>query len=475
MKIDLLVRCKSRRVGGTDRNPWALAAGTAATTTVLISALLVLILIGCGKGDTSGTLYHCPMHPSVVSNTKGTCPICNMDLVPVKKSETKPAAGKAMKYYCPMHPEVVSDKPGSTCSLCDGMELVPMEGAGDNATGHVPGRTTIAIMPAARERMGLRLGAVEKRQLNREIRTSARVVVDETRLHHVTVKVEGWIGKLFVGVTGQEVKKGDPLLTIYSPELVSGQEEYLVALRTSQASGDGTLLASARRRLELWDIAPEQIKELETTGEVQKQLLFRSHVSGVLLEREVLAGHKVMPNEPLMTIADLSTVWVDAAIYQADLPYVKIGMEVEISLPEMAGKVYHGKVSFITPTADPATRTLRARVEVPNPDGLLKPDMLATAHLKSDLGEQIAVPRSAVIFTGTRAIVFREAADHHLEPVEVKLGARSDEFYEVSAGVAAGDQVVIAANFLVDSESSIKAALEALSGGAAQPAAHPEH
>jgi Cu(I)/Ag(I) efflux system membrane fusion protein len=454
-------------------------------------------LVGCkptgdGSGAQAKQRYHCPMHPTVVQDKKGSCPICGMDLVPIKGDQpavktAEPAEDdriaqvKTGQFYCPMGAEHVQDQAGK-CPLC-GMKLVEKKTQAKAATAPVPGLTTVAITAETRQRMGLKLGTVEKRSLSGAVRTSARIVANETRQHRVTTKIEGWVDKLFVATTGQAIKKGEPLLTVYSPELVSAQAEYLTVLATRQAlagsnsgvpPGGESLLAASRRRFELWDISDEQIARLEKTGKAEKYLTLYAPASGWVTERMVLAGQKIMPGEPLMVISDLTEIWADADIYQSDLPHVKVGMPVEVSLPYWPGQVFTGQVSFITPTLNPMTRTLNARLEIHNPDLLLKPEMYATATLKLEHGEKLAVPTTAVLFTGTRNVAFRDVGDGHLAPAELKLGARSGDYYEVLEGLSEGDKVVVSANFLVDSESSMKAALESLmkgggSGGEAQP------
>ncbi|MCG3147715.1 MAG: hypothetical protein PCFJNLEI_01156 [Verrucomicrobiae bacterium] len=435
-----------------------------------------LPFLGGAAGAGKKTQYHCPMHPTIVQDKKGTCPVCFMDLVPVGGDEkmAAPAAAQPAQYHCPMHPQIVADKPGS-CPIC-GMDLVPMKSEHDAHASTVPGLATVSISPDTRQRMGLTMDTIEKRALSREVRTSARIVADETRLFKVTTKIEGWVDKLFVNVTGQEVKKGDPLLTIYSPELVSAQEEYLIATRTP-AEGDA-LKNAARRRLELWDISDAQIEQLEKTGKVEKHLTLYAPANGIVAEKNILAGQKIMLGDSLLVIADLTKVWADADVYASDLPYVKVGQPVEVTLPYWPDKVFTGSVTFVTPTLDPGTRTIQARLEVENPELLLKPGMYGNARLAYPLGESLVIPESAVMRTGERTYAFKDGGDGKLIPVAIKIGPRSKDSFQLLEGLAEGEKVVTSANFLVDSESSLKAALAAMSGpktggGQAQEAADP--
>jgi len=377
---------------------------------------------------------------------------------------------KAQKYICPMHPSVVSDSPGK-CPIC-GMDLVLAEptAPGANAgssTGQIPGLATVTITPEARQRMGLAFETIRLRPLVRNLRTSARIVADETRAFRVTTKVEGWLESLYVGYVGQAVKKGDPLLSIYSPDLVSAQQEYLIAVKAGALAADGSgdaLLAAARHRLQLRDITDEQIAQLGKRGEPVKALTLYAPASGRVTEKSVLAGQKIMPGESLMVLSDFSAVWGDADIYESDLPFVHEGMPLEISLPFWPGKIFKGTISYVSPTLDPVSRTVKVRLEIPNPELLLKPEMYAEARLSYSLGERLAIPEAAVMRTGEHNYAFRDGGDGSLIPVEVGLGARVDGYYEVLAGLKAGDRVVTSANFLVDSESSIRAALESVSG-----------
>jgi RND family efflux transporter MFP subunit len=457
------------------------AVGRVVLFVLILAAIAGAYFIGRGElpffaAGTAGkkTMYHCPMHPTVVQDTKGSCPICGMDLVPIdgQKHEEAVAAksDQPAEYYCPVHSTVMFDQKG-TCPIC-GTELVPVPGTGEHSgqESTVAGLAAVSITPETRQRMGLTLGVIEKRPLSREIRTSARIAADETRLFRVTTKIEGWVEKLFVNVTGQEVKRGDPLLTIYSPELVSAQREYLIALRTQDkftdsATGGVDLLAAARRRLQLWDISDEQIQKLEKTREVEKDMTLYAAANGIVAEKNILAGQKIMPGDSLLVIADLTKVWADADIYQSDLPYVKVGQPVEVMLPYWPDKVFQGLVTFITPTLDPSTRTVKARLVVENPERLLKPNMYANARLAYSLGVSLVIPEMAVMRTGESTYAFKDGGDGKLIPVEIKIGPRCDVSFQLLGGLSEGDRVVTSANFLVDSESSLKAALAAMAGG----------
>ena len=457
--------------GGSVARLLALALLVAAS----VGAVTVITACGRDAGSRAGAVsYHCPMHPTVVQDRKGSCPICGMDLVPMQEpsAAARPkAATQSAKYHCPMHPTVVQDKKGS-CPIC-GMDLVPIEQGQDEHAGRpsaIAGLAAVSISSEVRQRMGLTIGTVAKRPLVREVRTSARLVAAETRLYHVTTKIDGWVEKLFTATTGQFVKQGDPLFTIYSPELVTAQQELLTAAQ----SGLTELTAAARRRLTLWDVNEEQIDRLLASRQIEKTLTLNAPVSGWIVERRFSAGHRAMAGEVLLTLADLSSVWADADIYQSDLAHVRVGMAAELSLPYWPEKRFAGKVTFLSAALDPASRTLKARMEVPNPELLLKLEMFGVARLSYDLGEQIAIPEAAVMRTGERTYAFKDGGDGRLIPVEIEIGPHVGGYFQLLGGLTEGDQVVTSANFLVDSESSLKAALAGMAkedGAADEPAA----
>lgn len=360
------------------------------------------------------------------------------------------------KYHCPMHPEIISDKPGE-CPIC-GMDLVPVEAASGQAAtpSAIPGLASVTITPELRQRMGLTVGVVETRDMMKVIRTPARLIADETRQFRVTTKVDGYVETLAVSFTGQAVRKGDPLLSIYSPQLVSAQQEFILAVQ----SGIKMAVDAARQRLQFWDISDAQITALEKTGKIEKSLSLYAPASGVVTEKTVLAGQKISPGESLMVVTDLSRIWAEADLAESDLPFVRIGMPIELTLPYWSGKSVWGVVSFLSPTLAPATHTAKVRMDIANADLAFKLEMYADASLAFPLGKQVVVPESAVMRTGERSYVFRDAGDGKLIPIEIQVGVRNDGLYQVLSGVAVGDRVVTSANFLVDSESSIRAIID---------------
>jgi Cu(I)/Ag(I) efflux system membrane fusion protein len=296
-------------------------------------------------------------------------------------------------------------------------------------------------------------------------------------VHHVHTKFEGFIEDLYVNYTGQFVKQGQPLFSIYSPELYATQNEYLLALRAreqmklqSESDRVGTgagvdLVAAAEQRLGLWDIGPTQIAELKRARKPLRALIINSHVSGYVIAKTALQGLRVMPGDNLYDIVDLSTVWVQADIYEVNLPLVKLGQPATLTLPYQPGSVWRGHVVFISPTVDPATRTIKARLEFANPNDELKPDMYADVVIGGARGTGLTIPESAVIATGERNIVFVAKGEGVFEPREVTLGVKALNLYEIKKGISEGEKVVTGANFLLDSESKLKAAVSGSAGG----------
>ncbi len=420
-------------------------------------------------------MFQCPMHPQIIQDHAGTCPICGMDLVPMESDAPK-EKGKLVFYRSPMNPSLTSQVPMKDEM---GMDYVPVyEG---ELKGEGTGLDTHAAVKIDHERqqlIGLRTEKVAEGNVSGELRALGRVAVDETRVRKVNVKVEGFVEKLYVDFVGKPVAKGQPLFSLYSPEFVSAQREYLLALQTQkslsggslQGSG-GELLESARRRLSLWDVPKETIDHLEQTGEIQKALTLRSPISGVVTVKNVMEGARITPADILFEITDLSRVWVQVDVYEAELSRAKVGMPAELTTQASPGKTFRGRIVFVDPVMDPKTRTAKARVEFPNPAGELKPEMFGDVILKGQGRRGLIVPLDAVLDAGTTKVVFVSLGDGKFEPREVTTGTTVGEKIEIRSGLKVGEKVVVRANFLVDSESRLKAALAHLSQkGAATPA-----
>lgn len=349
------------------------------------------------------------------------------------------------------------------------MESIQKEGKRVELT---PG--VIQITPERQQLFGVKFGTAEMKPLAEVIRTVGRVDYDEKRVMAVSPKIGGWIEELYVDFTGQFVRKGDPLLTIYSPELVTTQEEYLLALRAKKslikstfpeaASGSDSLAESAKRRLKLWDISEDQIKALEEKGQVQKTLTLYCPFTGFVLEKFAYKGMNVTPGMALYKIADLSVVWIYADIYQHELPFIRLGQEASVQLTYIPRETFSGKIIYIYPSLNPETRTARVRFEFPNLHDRLKLDMYVTVETKVPLGHKLTVPEEAIVDTGTRYIAFVDKGSGYFEAKEVRVGSKVDGYYEVIEGLKMGERVVTSSNFLVDSESNLSEAVEWMRG-----------
>jgi len=313
--------------------------------------------------------------------------------------------------------------------------------------------------------IGVRTAVAAYRSLDKQIRTVGKVEVDETRLAFVNTKVSGWVKKLFVNFTGDRVEKGQPLLSIYSPDLVTAQEEYLLALRSVSTltgglpevvSSQQSLVESAKRRLLLWDISAQQIDELEKAGKRQTDMTIEAPLSGIVLEKMVLDGAYVASGMNLYKIADLSRVWIIADVYEYEVPLVKVGQQARVTLPYSSNEALRAEVSYINPVLDPVTRTVKVRIAVNNPGLLLKPDMFANVELRVASGQRLVIPREAVIDSGARQIVYVETKPGVYEMRTVLLGVRGENDVEVVKGIKKGERVVTSGNFLIDSESQLR-------------------
>jgi Cu(I)/Ag(I) efflux system membrane fusion protein len=319
---------------------------------------------------------------------------------------------------------------------------------------------SIRLSPDRQQFLGVVLTSVGTRPMTREVRTVGQVVYDERRLAFVNTKFSGWIERLDVDFTGVFVQKGQTLMAIYSPELVSAQEEYLLALRAARSLPAGTnasreLLDATRRRLLSWDIREDHIKELEATGKARRTLDIHSPIAGYVIEKMAIQGLRVEPGMNLYKIADISRVWIDAAIYEYEVPLIKLGQEAAVDLSYAPGEVLRGKVSYVYPYLDEKTRTVRVRLEFPNLHAALKPGMYADVVLKAKGDEALAVPQTAVLDTGSRKLVFVSRGEGRFDPREIKTGYLAGGYYQVLEGLKPGEKVVTSANFLIDSESQL--------------------
>ena len=380
----------------------------------------------------------------------------------------EPAAKKIKYWHDPMDPTDISDKPGKSRM---GMDYVPVyeeEGQGQDGV--------IRIDPAMVQNIGVRTEQAAMERISSSIRTVGVVAYDETKLAKIQSKVQGWVEKLYVNSTGERINKDTILLEIFSPDLVATQEEFLLALsyrdslrkgdQPGMARGGEDLLEASRRRLRLFDVPEHQVAELEKTRKVKKTLHIHSTAEGVVIKKDVVEGMQVMPGETMYEVADLSRVWVNANVYESEIPLVSIGQEALFTLIAAPGKFFKGKITYIFPFMDPKTRTVTVRLEFANPKMELKPDMYGQAIIQTGSARQgVTISSQAVLRTGERAIVFIDLGEGRFAPREVAIGTENEGRMEILSGVKAGERVVISAQFLMDSESKLREAISKMTSG----------
>ena len=445
------------------------------TLALLLASLLI---VACSKqpashaghpdespAEAEKTLYTCGMHPQIIRDKPGDCPICGMKLTPIRKQPgaggPPPASGgRKIKYYkSTMNPGEISQKPGNDSM---GMEMVPVYEVETPS-----GLSTISIDPVTIQNMGIRTALVEKGPLRRAIRTVGIIEENETALADVTTKFKGWIEKLYVDATGQQVHKGDPLFAIYSPELWSAQREYLLAL------DQPGFRSSARTKLQYFDISDEQLAELEKTRKATKTLIVKAPQDGFVIEKMAVEGQMVDAGERIYRIADLGIVWVQSQVYEQDLAYIKLGQEALVTLSYLPDSKFRGRVTYVYPTVDEKTRTAKVRMEFHNPGFFLKPGMFATVEIQAELDPStLLVPDSAVLRSGEKNTAFVALDGGRFDPRTLVLGPRSDNnMYQVRSGLKEGERVVTSGQFMLDSESQLREAIQKMLEPAAAEAA----
>ena len=423
----------------------------AAVVFLLVPLLALVLAAGCKKGEGGGKpadvdYYTCTMHPSVkMQDPKAKCPICGMALVPVPKRSSVEVSERE-----------------STHGGHAQHENAPRSNAPD-----APTPFTVPI--ERQQQIGVTYATIEKRPFSLTIRAVGTVAYDRQHRWDYVSRVDGYVQKLFVFSRGEAVEKDAPLLTLFSPDLLTTQNEFLDVLRTRDAATNGdkvvlesmqSLVDAGKQRLRLWNISDDQIAELEKTRKAQETLTLKSPFKGIVQEIRVDQGRRIMTGDQLIDIADLSLVWVWAQFYQNEIALLKKDLPVIITSAAYPGETFKSKISVIDPFINDTTRTARVRIDVENPDFKLRPDMYVNAELKLDMGEGLAVPVTAVLPTGLRNIAFVDKGEGRLEPRFIEIGRKYGDVYELKSGLKEGERVVNSANFLIDAEAKVQGALK---------------
>lgn len=439
-------------------------------------------LFSCENKGSEEASFYCPMHPSYVTNQPGDCPICGMKLVPLPKTTPAPTAGqkgnrKILHYRNPMDPTITSPVPMKDASGMDYLPVYEDELPSGSLEGHAP----VLLAPLGIARSGILTAKAELGQLGEAIRAVGTVRPKEPWVTHVHTKVSGWVEELHVNFTGQLVRQGQDLLSIYSPELFASQEEFLRAKQLAEQLANASpeaqeignqLLQAARERLLLFDVPQDFIRNLEVSRKPARTVTLIAPRGGYVVSKSAFSGQRIEPGMELYTLADLSRVWVEADFFEQDGNWLRVGIPARVTLPYQPETVLKASISYIYPTVNPTTRTIRARVELPNPQTRLLPDMYVNLEVVVSPQKGVVIPDSAVVDTGTRKLVFVEEKARFFVPREVKVAIRSQGKALVVEGLREGEYVVAEGTFLLDSESRLRAALVGSQGESHAPAHH---
>lgn len=417
-----------------------------------------------------------PMHPAYKSDKPGIAPDCGMKLVAVYEDggpadasiPAKPLTGKILYYADPQRPSYHAENPGLNPETGNELKPVYENDAGSMAVG------TVKIDAEKQQLLNVRFGTVEMASETATIHAAGKVAMDETRLAHVHTRVEGWIDQVFVDFTGKSVRKGQPLLTMYSPDMLATQQELLLALKGRDQLQHSTLpgvpdhmdqlIVATKRRLELWNLTDQQIDEVIRTGKPIKNITVYSPADGYITTRNAFPNQQVKPDMELYAIVDLSRVWLIADVFEYEAGSIRLGMPATISFAYDAEQKFNGVVSFIQPQVDPVTRTLKVRIEAANPGMRLKPEMFVDVDFKLATQAKLSVPAEAVLNSGERRTVFVDRGNGYFEPRDVQTGQVFGGRVEVLRGLKAGERIVTSGNFLIDSESQLKSAAQGMGG-----------